>query len=231
MGNFDLLSLFVTQPPKAFDALDERPRFWFPLLLAIVVGLVTTMWYFKVVDLTWLLDESTRNTPRMAAMTEEQRRAALQVISPNMIIIPGVLGVVLVVPIVHLLGAVYYLLAGKIVNVQRSFRHWFALSTWTALPTLLSAIPAIVILATTGNGQIDQSSVQPLSLNELFLHRHMGDPGYSLFVSLSILMPLSWLLAAIGVRQWSKRSWLFSWIFVLVPSILIYGCWAWFALR
>ena len=80
MGNFDLLSLFVTQPPKAFDALDERPRFWFPLLLAIVVGLVTTLWYFKVVDLTWLLDESTRNTPRMAAMTEEQRRAVAHVV-------------------------------------------------------------------------------------------------------------------------------------------------------
>jgi hypothetical protein len=231
MGNLDLLSLLATQPRRAFEALAERPRFWFPLLLAMVVGLVTTLWYFKVVDLTWLLDESLRANARTAAMTEEQRAAALQRLTPTMIEVPGILAAVLAVPIVHLIGAVYYLLAGKVVNVQRSFRHWFALSTWSALPTLLGVIPAIVVLATSTNGQLDQSAIQPLSLNELFFHRHQADAGYSLLVSLSVLQPLAWLLAAIGVQQWSSRSWLFSWVYVLLPSVLIYGCWAWFALR
>jgi hypothetical protein len=59
----------------------------------------------------------------------------------------------------------------------------------------------------------------------------MGDSGYQLLVSLSVLQPLAWALSAIGVQQWSKRSWGFCAVFVLLPAALIYGVWAWFTLR
>ena len=231
MGNLDLLSLLPTQPRKAFDALTERPRFWFPLLLTVVVGVVTTVWYYKVVDLQWLLDETLRSNPRTAAMTEDQRAQALQRMTPGVLMGSSVLAVVLLAPLFRVLETTYFLLAGKVMNVQRSFRQWLALSCWSSLPTLLATIPTVILLATSGNGQIDSSAIQPLSLNELFFHRHMGDGGYQLLVSLSVLQPLAWLLSAIGVQQWSKRSWGFSAVFVLLPVVLIYGAWAGFSLR
>ena len=38
-------------------------------------------------------------------------------------------------------------------------------------------------------------------------------------------------IAAVGVRVWSNRSWLFSILFTALPYLLIYGIWAFFALR
>ena len=113
--------------------------------------------------------------------------------------------------------------------IERFKRSWLLTKQSFAILRQNKSLMVFPILSATATLAVIASFFVPVVA--FGAYRHMGDPGYSLFVSLSILMPLSWLLAAIGVRQWSKRSWLFSWIFVLVPSILIYGCWAWFALR
>lgn len=231
MSNMQLLAALASQPRRVFVELAARPRFWFPLLLAMACGVLTTVWYYHVVDLPWLVDESLRSNPRTAAMTEAQRAQVLQRMSPEVMKSTSVVAVVLVLVVLRLLEATWYLLAGKIVNLQYGFRQWFALANWSSLPTLLVILPTAFMLATAGSGQIDSSAIQPLSLNELFFHRHMGEKGYQLFVSLSILQPLAWLLAIIGVQQWSKRSWLFATLFVLLPPLLVYGSWTWFALR
>ena len=59
----------------------------------------------------------------------------------------------------------------------------------------------------------------------------MGSPGHALFESLTIPAVLSWILMIIGVRTWSQRSWAFSAIFILLPVVVIYGIWAFFAFR
>ncbi len=231
MNNIDLVVALATQPRKAFEELDARPRFWFPLLLAIVLGAGSTFWYYQVADISWVIDQTLSASPRTAQMSEAQRAQAAQFMSPGTVMWAGTIAAGILVTVIYLLGAVYYLLAGKVMNVQRSFKHWFALSTWSALPALLGIIPAAVILLTTTNGQIDQSAMQPLSLNELFFHKKMGEAGYTMLTSLTLLQPLAWLLSIIGIQQWSKRSWLFSTVFALLPSVLVYGIWAWIAFR
>ena len=67
--------------------------------------------------------------------------------------------------------------------------------------------------------QMSPGALQPLSLNELVLHRPMGSPGHALFESLTIPRLLSWALMIIGVRTWSQRSWNFSAILVLLPIV------------
>ena len=41
----------------------------------------------------------------------------------------------------------------------------------------------------------------------------------------------AWILSIIGVRTFSQRSWSYSAIFALIPVVLIYGIWAFFAFR
>ena len=229
MTNLDLVVALATQPRKAFEELAVRPRFWFPLLLAIVLGAGSTFWYYQVADINWVIDQTLNASPRTAQMTEAQRAQAAQFMSPTTLKWSGTIAAAVIVALIHVIGSVYYVLAGKVVNVQQSFKHWFALSTWSALPTLLGILPAAVVLLTTTNGQIDQSAMAPLSLNELFFHRKIGEPGYTMLLSLTLLQPLAWLLAIIGIQEWSKRSWLFSTVFALLPSVLIYGIWAWIA--
>jgi hypothetical protein len=33
-----------------------------------------------------------------------------------------------------------------------------------------------------------------------------------------------------GLRHWSKRTWMFSSVFVLLPPVLIFGTWGYFSM-
>lgn len=231
MGNLQLLALLASQPGKAFDALGEKPRFWFPLLLALVTTVLMTFWFYRVVDIPWLLEESLRGNPRMAALDDAQRARAVQAMSGGVMVFMSVASVAVMVVLIRLAEATWFLLAGKVTGVSRSFRQWFSLASWTSLPTLLTYIPAAFVLATAGNGQIENGAMNPISLNELVFHRHIGDPGYSLLSSLGPLQLLAWWLSVVGVRRWSGRTTLFSAVYVLLPPAAIYGVWALVSLR
>ena len=231
MSDIGVLGLLASQPAKAFEILRERPRFAFALWLALGASLLTTIWYYQVVDLSWLLDETLRSNPRTAGLDDAQRARVVQAMSGSVAKVMSVVGVAIMVVVIRLLEATYYLLASKVTQLRFSFRQCFALSCWSSLPTLLTTIPALFVLATTTNGQIENGAMNPLSLNELFFHRHMGDAAYSLLVSIGPLQLLAWGLAFIGVRSWSGRSSLFCAVFVLLPPAVVYGCWAVMALR
>jgi Yip1 domain len=133
--------------------------------------------------------------------------------------------------LVRVLEATWYLLAGKVTNVDRSFRQWFALANWTSLPAVIGVVPAALALLMASGSQIDPGVLQPLSLNELFFHRKMGEPGYQVLSNISLLGMIGAALAIIGVKSWSSRSWLFASVFVLLPVAVILGIWALIALR
>jgi hypothetical protein len=114
---------------------------------------------------------------------------------------------------------------------ERSYRQWFAFSSWCSLPGALAVIPAAILLATTETTQIPQEALKTLSLNALFFHRAAGEPGYSLFSYIDLFALATLVLSLIGVKAWSGRSWLFTGLFVGIPWVLIFGPWAWLSLR
>jgi hypothetical protein len=59
----------------------------------------------------------------------------------------------------------------------------------------------------------------------------MGSPGQGFLDAVGIPGLLAWALMIIGVHTWSQRSWLFSAAFVMIPIVVIYGIWAFFAFR
>jgi hypothetical protein len=229
MGSFGILQALIFEPKKAFTELDARPRVLFPLVLLLVTTLGMLFWYFSVADLDWLIAQSTQNDPRAAQMTDEQRRVAAEY-GPIIAKWSTLIGGAIVIVCLRLLEALYYLLAGKIMNVQRSYKHWLSLSVWSSLPAVLGVIPAAVVLLTTTTTQFDQGQLQSLSLNNLLFHRTMDEPGYTLLTSMNVLQLLCVYLAAFGVRAWSGRSWLFSIVYASLPMVLIYGVWGYFAL-
>jgi len=227
MNSFGILQALVFEPKKAFVALDARPRVLFPLVLLIVSTIGMLIWYFSIVDSQWLVDRSLSASG--AQMTEEQAQAA-RAMSPAIITWTSVIGGFLLLVLVRVLEAVYYLLAGKITNVQRSYKHWLALACWSSLPGVLAVIPAAIVMLTATSTQIDQGDLQVLSLNNLIFHRDVAEPGYSLLISINLLQLLGLYLATLGYRVWSGRSWLASAVFTCLPWVLICGTWAYFAL-
>lgn len=229
MNNFALLQALAFEPKQAFATMAERPRVLFPIALLLTASVGLLFWYFSIVDTRWLMDQTLLNNPSTAQMTEQQLQLARNV-NPAFLKWSAVIGGAFVIVLTRLLEALYYLLAGKITNVQRSYRQWLALASWTSLPAVLAVIPAAIVLLTSTTTQIDQGQLQVLSLNNLFFHRAGGAPGHTLLVSINLLQFVGMYLATLGVRLWSGRSWLFSIVFTFLPAVLIFGTWAYFAL-
>lgn len=231
MNNLELTGALATAPSSAFAELRERPRFWFPLLLVVVAAVGLTYWYYSIVDIEWLKDTMYSNNPDIAALPDDKRAAAMSMLGRNTMLWSSVVAMCVVIPVVFLLQALYLMVAAKVTKLSPGFKHWFALSCWSALPALLGSIVGAILLILADSTQIAPSVLQPLSLNELLFHVPQGGNGYKLFESLSIPAFLSWALMIIGVRVWSQRSWVFSATMVLLPWVIIYGISAFFAFR
>jgi hypothetical protein len=144
----------------------------------------------------------------------------------------GVIGAAIGLPLVFALQAGYYWLAGKITSVQLPFLQWFSLIAWSSLPMLAGMLASMMVLATsTAHGQMGPGELQLLSLNELFFHRAPSEPGFQLLSALNLLSLWVWGLLVLGVRTWSNKSWGFSSVFVLLPFVIMYGGWAFFAFK
>jgi hypothetical protein len=231
MNNLALSASLATAPSSAFEELRERPRFWFPLLLLVASTAAIVYWYYSMVDMEWLKDAMFSNDPSMQKLPEAERATAMSMLSRNTMLWGSVISAIFILPIFFLLQSLYLLLAAKVTKLPQGFKHWFALSCWSALPLLLSTVVAALLLIISDTTQVSPSVMQPLSINELVLQRPMGSPGYTLFESLSIPSVLGWILMIIGVRVWSQRSWTFSAIFIVLPLVILYGIWSAFAFR
>lgn len=229
MNNMELAGAIVTSPSAAFAELKDKPRFIVPLVVLCVTTAAILFWYYSFVDFDWFKDRLISANPNVGRMTEQQREQAAKAMarmSPNIIMWTSVISVLIMIPAMRALQAVYFLLAGNVVNVRFKFEQWFALSCWTSLPIVITTASMAVYLLTAGTNQIGYEEVSLLSLNELFFHKTMQDKGFTLWSSLTVLHPWMWWLTVLGVRLWSGRSWLFSSVFALAPVVLIYGAWA-----
>jgi Yip1 domain len=232
MNNLQLAIALVLDPKGAMREIEARPRFLFPLLITMLVTVGVTFWYFRIVDFDWLIDATLRSNPRSKNLTEEQLAAATKLMTRGVLTWTSLIAVPFVVVIIRLLEALWYLLAGKVTKVKRSYKQWFALANWTTLPGVLAVLPAIPLLMTSKSVQMDAASaISPLSLNELFFHRGMGAPGYQLFTSLNLIQIFTVFLVVLGIKMWSGRSWLFALVYTLLPVALIGGVWTFLALR
>jgi uncharacterized membrane protein YhdT len=231
MNNLALSVALATAPSSAFGKLREGPRFWFPLLILVASTCAIVYWYYSVVDIEWFKDAIYGNNPDIQKLSEAQRAQAMAMINRNTLLVSAVVGSIFILPIMLLLQALYLLLAAKVTKLPQGFKHWFAFSCWSSLPLFLTIVVSAIFLIMSDTPQVSPSVLQPLSINELVLHRPAGSPGYGLLESLSIPAVLSWILMIIGVRVWSERSWTFSAIFILLPVVVLYGIWAAFAFR
>jgi hypothetical protein len=231
MNNLSLAAALATSPFTAFAELRERPRFWFPLLAVVLSSAAMLVWYYSVVDIEWFKDALYGNNADFQKMPEAQRDQAMAFIGRNTLLIMGVITIFIIIPGFYLLSALYYLLAAKVTKVPLGFKHWFTLTCWSALPALLGTVVGAIFLLIRENDQVGPGILQPLGLNELVFHRPLGSGAQGFLDALSIPGLLGWILATIGVRAWTQRSWLFCTIFVLIPVVLLYGIWGFFAFR
>lgn len=208
------------EPGRAFAAVQQRSMAWLPLLLIMLGSTALFFWYFQIVDFAWLQDRMLASVP-----DAQGREAAKQVMTKNAMQISQLFGILIGLPIMLSLIAVYFLIVAKIKNLDFGFTKWFSFVSWASLPALLSLPLGAMQILLASNGQLGLDQLNPVSLNQLFFHIEMGKPWASLLESINITSVWSAVLMVVGFQVWSKASRSTSIIVVAIPYTVIYGVW------
>lgn len=222
-----LINIFL-EPTKVFNELREKPTFLMPALLVTVATTLAACLYFFQVDPDWFANY------QLAAAGSEMSAAEIEQAKQFM---PGArtLGYVsaLTTPVmfvlVYVLLALYYLLAGKVGGNSVSFLQGLSLATWSSVPMVLGAVVALVGVS-TGSHQASFESHQLLNVDPLFVQLPLDHDWAMLARSFSLLNFWAWFLAALGWKTWFRTGWGTALFVVMLPSVVIYGAMALFAL-
>lgn len=218
-----LINIYL-EPAKVYADLKEKPSFWVPLLLVAAVSSLSVLLYFMQVDPAWFADQ------QVLQMKNSGRDISAAEIDQAMKVMPGARtmgyfmapSTLIMVAVVYLLMALYYLLAGKVTGNAVSFRHGLALTAWSSMPLLLGSVVVLVGILTS-SPQTSFESLQLLNVDPLLVQLPLDNPWSTLAKSFSLLNFWAWFLAAMGWKLWFRTGWGQALAVVLLPSLVIYG--------
>ena len=222
-----LIDIFL-DPAKVWAQLKERPTFLVPALIVAGATSLAAMLYFFHVDPVWL------ENYQLQAVGQEMSKAELaqmQKFMPGARTLAWITGATTLFffAFIYAVTAVYYLLAGKVAGHAVSFRHGLALVAWSSMPMVLAAIVSIVGTYTS-SPQTSYESLQMLSFDPLVVQLPMDHDWSRLAKSFSLLNFWAWFLAALGWKTWFRTGWGQAVFVAVLPSLVIYGIMALFAL-
>ncbi|HEX3838802.1 MAG TPA: YIP1 family protein [Steroidobacteraceae bacterium] len=216
----------VTKPRQAFTELEKNPRFAAPMIVLLAANIALLLWFYATVDVDSLINHILASRGINAA----QRAQIGGLMTRNTLMVSALFTGIVSIVVTQVVEAFYFYFVYTFFEVQRTFRQWFAFTWWCSLPQLITIVAAVVMIV-SGRSPASAGVLSPFSLNELFFHFDLADSGYSLLNSISLVQLLTMLLMVIGAHTWSKRSWASSVVVVILPRLLFYGVWAWFAFR
>lgn len=223
----------LTTPKPTLVALKQQPNFLFPLIATVLMSALAIGYYFTQVDFAWLIDHmvETQSAGKSADEVEAIRKN-MSFMSPTVMGVSSVVGVLLVTPIVYLVFALYYFLVNKVLDSEViNFKSWLSLVCWTATPIVFTGLASLVNVLLMNDGQLALDSINPISFNNLFIHLTPADPLFGPINSWDPMTIWSIALSVLGYSLWTQKSLVKSAAIVLAPTILIYGIWIAVALK
>ena len=217
MGAF---ATMLYEPTATFQRLQPRPKGWIPMLVLMATSCTLTLWYFSIVDFTWLLDQM------LAAMkSAAEREQAAKMMSRTFMQGTSVVSSLVLLPLLFTVVGVYLMIVSKALSHGLSFGKSFALAAWANVPgILLLPLGALQILLASST-QFGFSDLNPVSLNQLLFHYEMAHPLATLMDTLSLMSIWSIVLLVIGFETWARVKRSTAVLVVLIPNLLIYGAW------
>jgi len=212
----------ITDPKKALAGVGENPG-WFllPFLLVLGSAIALIVYYFQTVDFEWFKDQMMQAA---AAKGQEMPPEALDMFSPTMMIVTSVVGTAIVLPVVMALTALFWNLVNKSTSSdERGFGSWFALTAWSAVPSILASIAALVFYLMSGTNQIGLEELQFFSANALITHYPAGHSMATIMNTITPFLFWSLALSTLGIMQWTKRALIPSLIIAVIPTLVAFG--------
>ena len=211
----------LTAPNVAFAALKERPSFLVPLLLLLGAAALTTFLYMNGVDLVWFFEQQAQQNPNV---TEEQTAAFGRFLSrvpqAGVAVVLALLGV-MSVGVLLLLQSFYLKIVTWIARDGVSYKHWFSLAAWCALPSLLTSLASVVNLLTSDLSLMPQQAVNPLSFANLAGLEYSADGAGRLLAGYDPIRIWSLVLMALCYRSFTGRPLIAAAGIVMLPTLVI----------
>ena len=222
-----IVDIFL-QPGRVFADQKERPTFLVPLLIVSAFAAAFTLGYFLSVDPAWYLDHAiAAGGQEMSAAEMEQARKFMP--GAKVMGYIGAASTVVVLGIVMMLYALYFLVAGKITGNAVSFKHGMSLAAWSSMPTVLGGLVGLIGVFTM-TPQTPIESLSLLNLDPLLIQLPNDNRWSALAKGFSLLTFWTVFLTALGWKTWGRTSWLQAIMVALVPNVVIFGVMALFAL-
>ena len=221
-----IFSNIFTAPSQAMVQVQEKYSIAFPMILMALLTGLSMYFYYMMVDYEWLVDYLVESTAGdLSKAEQDQTRAALSMMSQTVMGTVSAISLVIFIPIIYVIHAVYFMIVSNINNDGFEFKQWLSFVSWTSIPAILVAIAMFAVIFTSGNGQIAPESINPLSLNELFFGMDPSKGVGKLFASIHLAQFWSLAIMVMGYQIWTKKSAISSALIVITPFILFYFIW------
>ena len=225
-GNIAIITNMFTSPSMAMTQVQERYNVIFPLFTFALLSALIMISYFAMVDYGWYIDYLVETTTgELSKSEQEQQRALLEMMSQTVMSSISAVTILIAVPVIYVIQAVYFLIVSNVNNDGYEFKQWLSFIAWTNMPSLLAIVAMFALLLTSANGQIPPDSLNPLSLNELIFGLEPSKGLGKLLSTIHLPQMLSFAVMIIGYQTWTKKSMATSAIIVLTPFVLFYVGW------
>ncbi len=222
-----LINIFL-EPVKVFADLKEKPTFIVPFILVLVATMAMTFMYFMKVDSSWFIDHTLMaGGKEMSAAEIAQAKSIMP--GAKMMGYISLVSTPIVMTIIVLIASLYYLLAGKISGSAIGFKHALSLACWSSMPMVLGAIVGLVGVIMM-SPQTGLETLMLTRVDPLILQLPIDSPWKTLATSFDLLSFWNIFLVALGWKTWGKTSWAEAVTVAIIPSVLIYGGMALWAL-
>lgn len=209
-------------PFSVFNTLAVKNNWsWVPFFLLAFVLFFPPYLYYSVVDFDWFSQISA--DALLGDVSPAERQNYLDAANLSLIRISQAISNSLVAPIiVFAVLALYYNFITR--NDEKSvqgFSDWYGAMWWMALPSLLNALVAIILISLQSeNAQIHDNIMVPFSLAYI-ANTTIASPMHSLFNVIRLDVFWSLYLGFVCLRSWTNFSVVKAIATVTAPYLLL----------
>lgn len=218
------INIFVA-PREALLALQAKPRFLLALFVLLLVTSITTFIYWSGVDIGWMIEQAVTQNPNANPADVAEIVELIDGIPPAVVGFAATAFAVVFLTIVLLIQALYFKIVSLIARDEVTFKLWFAIVSFCALPTALRQLSTIANLLVNDISMMPQEKINPLSIGSLLGLEPAGRTFDSIVLNFDLMTIWSLALLVFASRIIANKSLGAAIAIVCWPVVLMTGLW------